>query len=46
MFSIQSENCISFVNILDIISLFAAELEETKIEISGRGLKVRTMRYM
>ena len=27
-----------FVNILDIISLFAAELEEPKIGISGKGL--------
>ena len=28
----------SFVNIYDIISLFAAELEEPKIGISGKGL--------
>ena len=27
-----------FVNIFDIISLFAAELEETKISISGKRL--------
>ena len=27
-----------FVNIFDIISLFAAELEEPKIGISGKGL--------
>ena len=27
-----------FVNIFDIISLFAAELEELKIGISGKGL--------
>ena len=27
-----------FVHILDIISLFAAELEEPKIGISGKGL--------
>ena len=27
-----------FVNIYDIISLFAAELEEPKIGISGKGL--------
>ena len=33
----QSENCIPiFVHILDIISLFAAELEELKIGISGK----------
>ena len=29
----------SFVNIFDIISLSAAELEEPKIGISGKGLK-------
>ena len=29
-----------FVHILDIISLFAVELEEPKIYISGKGLKV------
>ena len=28
----------SFVNIFDIVSLFAAELEEPKIGISGKGL--------
>ena len=28
-----------FVNIFDIISLFAAELEEPKIGISGKGLR-------
>ena len=28
-----------FVNILDIISLFASELEEPKIGLSGKGLK-------
>ena len=28
----------SFVNIFDIISLFAAELEKPKIGISGKGL--------
>ena len=28
-----------FVHIFDIISLFAAELEEPKIGISGKGLK-------
>ena len=40
MFSMQSENCIPFVNIFDIISLFAAELEDPKIDISGKGLPV------
>ena len=29
-----------FVNIFDILSLFAAELEEPKIGISGKGLTV------
>ena len=38
MFSTQSESCIPFVNIFYIISLFAAELEEPKIGISGKGL--------
>ena len=28
----------SFVHIFDIVSLFAAEMEEPKIDISGRGL--------
>ena len=28
-----------FVNIYDIVSLFAAEFEEPKIGISGKGLK-------
>ena len=28
-----------FVNIFDFVSLFAAELEEPKIGISGKGLK-------
>ena len=32
-----------FVNIFDIISLFAAELEEPKIGISGKGLR-KTLR--
>ena len=40
MFSIQSENCILiFFIIFDIISLFAAELEEPKIGMWGKGLK-------
>ena len=30
-----------FVHIFDIISLFAAELEEPKIGLSGKGLKLR-----
>ena len=30
-----------FVNVFDIISLFAAELEEPKIGISGKGLRVK-----
>ena len=48
MFSTQSENCILFVNIFDIIFLFAAELEEPKICMSGKGLsvlKVLSRRY-
>ena len=39
MFSSQSDNCTPFVNIFDIIFLFAAELEEPKIGISGKGLR-------
>ena len=38
MFSTQLDNCIPFVQIFDIIFLFAAELEEPKIGISGQGL--------
>ena len=39
MFSTQSDNYIPiYVNIFDIISLFAAELEEPKIGISGKRL--------
>ena len=38
MFSMQSDNCIPFVHIYDIIPLFAAEFEEPKIGISGKGL--------
>ena len=38
MFSTQSESCIPrFVNIFDIIFLFAAELEEHKIGIWDKG---------
>ena len=29
-----------FVHIFDIVSLFAAELEEPKIDISGKGLRL------
>ena len=38
MFSTQSDNCIPIVHIFDLISLFAAEFEEPKIGISGKGL--------
>ena len=38
MFSTQSDDCTPFVNIFDIISLFAAELKEPKIGIWGKGL--------
>ena len=39
MFSTQSEKLYSQLSIIcDIISLFAAELEEPKIGISGKGL--------
>ena len=38
MFSTQSDNCNPFVHVFDIIILFAAELEEPKIGISGKGL--------
>ena len=33
-----------FVNIFDIISLFAAELEEPRIGISGKGLTLRAQK--
>ena len=39
MFSTQEDNCIPFVHIFYIISLFAAELEEPKTGISGKGLR-------
>ena len=39
MFSTQSDNCTPFVHIFDITFLFAAELEEPKIGIRGKGLK-------
>ena len=38
MFSTQSDNCTPFVHFFQIIYLFAAELEEPKIGISGKGL--------
>ena len=37
-FLLDHKNVSPFVNIFDIISLFAAELEELKIGISGKGL--------
>ena len=39
MVSTQSENCISICQYFEVISLFSAELEEPKIDISGKGLK-------
>ena len=39
MFSTQSDNLSPFVRIFDIISLFAAKLEEPKLGISGKGLR-------
>ena len=38
MLSTRSDNCTPFVHIFDIISLFAAELQEPKIGISGKEL--------
>ena len=38
MFSTQSDNCTTFVHNFDILSLFAAELEEPKIGIWGEEL--------
>ena len=44
MFSTQSGNCISiFPYIFNIISLLAAEFEEPKIGISGKGLKGKVL---
>ena len=37
MFYTQSDNLSPFVHIFDIISVFAAELEEPKIGIWGKG---------
>ena len=39
MFSTQSDNCILISPYFDIISLFAAELEQPKIGTSGKGLR-------
>ena len=38
MFSTHSDNSIPIISYFDIISLFAAEFEETKIGVSGIGL--------
>ena len=38
MFSTKSDKCTPFVHIFDIIFLFAAELQEPKIGICGKGL--------
>ena len=40
MFSTQSENCTLFAHIFDTITLFAAKLEEPKIGICGKRLKI------
>ena len=40
--STQSDNCIPICPIFDITSLFAAELEEPKIAISGKVLSKYT----
>ena len=40
MFSTQSDNCTPLVNVFDIIFVFAAELEESKIDICGEGLRL------
>ena len=39
MFSTQSENCTPFIHISTSF-LFVAELEEPKIGISGKGLRI------
>ena len=41
MFSTQSDDCIPICPYFDIMSLFAAELEEPKIGIWGKGLVVK-----
>ena len=38
MFSTQSDNCILIYPYFDILSVFAAEFEEPKTGISGKGL--------
>ena len=38
MFSTRSDNYVPIVHVFDIISLFAAALEEPKIGICGKGL--------
>ena len=38
MFSLNQKIVSPFVNIFDIISLFAAKLEEAKIGVWGKGL--------
>ena len=40
-FLLNQKTVSPFVNIFDIISLFAAELEEPTIRISSNGLKIR-----
>ena len=40
IFSAQSDSCIPICPYFDIISLFAAELEEPKIDISGKGFRI------
>ena len=39
-FLLNQEIVSPFINIFDIISLFAAEFEESKIAISGKGLMI------
>ena len=41
MFYNQSDNCIPFVHIFDIITLFTAEMEKLKIGISGKWITHR-----
>ena len=46
MFYTQPQNCtlLNFVNIFDITSLFAAELEEPKIGMRDKGLTFQALR--
>ena len=44
MFSTQSDNCTPFDHIFDILFLFAAELEEPKIGIRGKGITSQMMK--